>query len=217
MRTLWIALAGIAAVSSSVPAFATTAFYDLSAVDSAANLASGPYGTVSVEESGGSLIFTEMLNPGFKIHDGNSNHNAFSFSLTGSPVISLSNVTSGFALVNASSVTAPPFGSFDYALDCTGCGPGYGGGNPGPLAFTVTSSSGPLSLSSLTSMPYMGNNVYFASDLVDSNGKTGNVGGVATTQSAVPEPATWAMMLIGFGAVGGSLRRRKTVAGAVTT
>ena len=28
---------------------------------------------------------------------------------------------------------------------------------------------------------------------------------------AVPEPATWAMMLIGFGAIGVSLRRRRTV------
>lgn len=29
-------------------------------------------------------------------------------------------------------------------------------------------------------------------------------------RGAVPEPATWAMMLIGFGAVGASMRRRKT-------
>ena len=29
--------------------------------------------------------------------------------------------------------------------------------------------------------------------------------------SAVPEPATWAMMLIGFGAVGHSLRRRRSI------
>ena len=27
--------------------------------------------------------------------------------------------------------------------------------------------------------------------------------------SAVPEPATWAMMLVGFGFVGGTIRRRK--------
>ena len=28
------------------------------------------------------------------------------------------------------------------------------------------------------------------------------------TQSAVPEPATWAMMLVGFGLIGGAMRRR---------
>jgi hypothetical protein len=33
--------------------------------------------------------------------------------------------------------------------------------------------------------------------------------GIAIATSAVPEPGTWAMMLIGFGAVGYSMRRRK--------
>ncbi|QDZ09182.1 PEP-CTERM sorting domain-containing protein [Sphingomonas panacisoli] len=43
---------------------------------------------------------------------------------------------------------------------------------------------------------------------------TSNVGGtfaVTPAVAAVPEPATWAMMLIGFGVVGQSLRRRQTV------
>lgn len=31
------------------------------------------------------------------------------------------------------------------------------------------------------------------------------------TQGAVPEPATWMMMLFGFGLIGGVMRRRKTV------
>ena len=36
------------------------------------------------------------------------------------------------------------------------------------------------------------------------------LGGVATNAvNPVPEPATWAMMLVGFGAVGGVLRTRK--------
>ena len=31
------------------------------------------------------------------------------------------------------------------------------------------------------------------------------------TQGAIPEPATWMMMLFGFGLIGGAMRRRKTV------
>ena len=36
--------------------------------------------------------------------------------------------------------------------------------------------------------------------------------GAPAATGAVPEPATWAMMLVGFGAVGGALRRRQKVA-----
>ena len=42
-----------------------------------------------------------------------------------------------------------------------------------------------------------------------NNSNTGSLGGSVTiTEAAVPEPATWALMLIGFGAVGWQLRRR---------
>lgn len=37
----------------------------------------------------------------------------------------------------------------------------------------------------------------------------GSYGGNATFMPAVPEPATWAMMLLGFGAIGFSMRRRR--------
>ncbi len=37
-------------------------------------------------------------------------------------------------------------------------------------------------------------------------------GGTINISAAVPEPATWAMMLIGFGAIGHSMRRRKQAA-----
>jgi hypothetical protein len=39
---------------------------------------------------------------------------------------------------------------------------------------------------------------------------------ITASPSAVPEPATWAMMLIGFGAVGCSFRKRKTWSAART-
>ena len=39
----------------------------------------------------------------------------------------------------------------------------------------------------------------------------GTVGTVETPVGAVPEPSTWAMMLVGFGAIGASMRRRRSV------
>lgn len=43
-------------------------------------------------------------------------------------------------------------------------------------------------------------------------GKDDTLGGYLDTisLSAVPEPATWAMMIVGFGMVGGAMRRRRT-------
>jgi len=42
-----------------------------------------------------------------------------------------------------------------------------------------------------------------------NNSGAGSLGGSITIRSAVPEPATWAMMLLGFGAVGFAMRRRR--------
>ncbi len=44
-----------------------------------------------------------------------------------------------------------------------------------------------------------------------STGNSFELDNIATT-SAVPEPATWAMMIVGFGLVGGAIRRRRQTA-----
>ena len=97
-------------------------------------------------------------------------------------------------------------------------------GDVGMTSFFINNGSGPLALQSNYSAP--GGTVTFAG-LIDSAGFTqitfsgsapndgvffdrlrfgGTPGGV------VPEPATWAMMILGFGAAGSMIRRRKAVA-----
>jgi hypothetical protein len=46
-----------------------------------------------------------------------------------------------------------------------------------------------------------------------NNNGTGTLGGTITIGQAVPEPGTWAMMLLGFGAIGFAMRRRKQAEG----
>lgn len=43
-----------------------------------------------------------------------------------------------------------------------------------------------------------------------------NSGGISLSIAAVPEPATWAMMIIGFGTIGFAARRRRTAVHALT-
>lgn len=52
-------------------------------------------------------------------------------------------------------------------------------------------------------------NVYGTSNATLTN--SASYAGTLNIASAVPEPATWAMMIAGFGLVGGAMRRRNTV------
>jgi hypothetical protein len=207
-------LSGAAAILSLTACLFTpsahASIYTLSVSDPSAGLGAAPYGTVSVTQdaNGTSLDITETLNAGFEFHGGNTNHTALAFSLAGDPSITISSLTAGFTQVSGSSVSAPPFGSFDYALSCTGCGAGFGGGISGPLSFVLSSNAGALTPSSLIFDTYNGNSIFFSSDLVISNGNTGNAG--ATLTAAVPEPSTWAMLILGFSGIGFMAYRRKS-------
>ena len=211
-KSIALGVAGL--MLASQPALAATQTFTLSVLDPASGLGTGPFGTVTVTENvGGTLTITQVLDPGgaYRIHDGNATHNAFEFSIIGDPAVTITGLTAGFAAFNltaGSNVATPPFADFYTGIDCTtACANGWGGGYSGTLSFTVGSTNA-LTLASLRSTAFGGNSVYFASDLINANGRTGNVGAISQT-GAVPEPATWGMMLIGFAGIGISLRRRR--------
>ena len=78
------------------------------------------------------------------------------------------------------------------------------------LTFTVTGAS-PV----LVGEPFAPRPLYFVVDVAafgaNNTVLTGNIGAVLReSQTAVPEPATWSLMILGFGGVGALLRKRRT-------
>ena len=179
----------------------------------------GPYGTVTATDVGSNLQISVALAPTVTFHTNqNDNQHAIAFDLVGNPTISLVNLLpSGFSLVSTSAGTidAPPFtngggnSTFEYAIDYSGAS-----GLVSNLTFTLSG----LSTADLQSQVYNCNiicvgttNIFFALDISnDDGGRTALTGNVAATFSpAVPEPSTWAMMILGFFGVGFLAYRRK--------
>jgi PEP-CTERM motif len=88
---------------------------------------------------------------------------------------------------------------------------GGGHGNPGPLEFQLLG---------LTVADFIQNGIngyYFGADVIACTGIAGvtcTTGGVAanliTVTPGVPEPSTWAMMILGFAGIGFMAYRRKS-------
>jgi len=83
-------------------------------------------------------------------------------------------------------------------------------GGSGPFSFDIVNNDGPTGLTDSAVF----NGLLSAGDylLTITGTSYGNAqfGGNTTVESAVPEAASWLMMLAGFGVVGAGLRRRRT-------
>jgi hypothetical protein len=174
--------------------------------------------TISQASAGANVVFDIDLKPGY-FFQASTGHDAFTFS----PTFAFSYVTplqANFAPA-APPITNNPYGTFTQGLD-------YGGssGVLQTLDFALTVGSG-FDLSTLgkanftesTAPPNGFTPAFFSADIQgQSNGKGGfNTGVVAADVlihpnpvGSIPEPSTWAMMLLGFGGVGFMAYRRKS-------
>jgi hypothetical protein len=205
LQSLMAGVAFAAAVATAGLAQAATSLtLDLTVADPTAGLNPGPYGTVTITEDMGSLLFTVTPDNGAQFNvNNNSQHHAFVFDLVGAGV-SISDVTTDFSAA-AGPVSDAPFGDWEYAIDYTGMA--KQGGAPASLSFTVSDAANDLTVGSLASFSsFAGVPLYAAADIFD--GKTGNVG-ATLAPTGVPEPATWAVMLLGFGGIGAAMRSRR--------
>ena len=177
--------------------------------------------TISQASVGANVVFDVDLNPGYFFQN-STGHNAFMFN----PGFAFTYVTplqTGFTALTAADTNAP-FGTFQQGLDYSGSN-----GVLQTLDFALAVSStfdlsalGPTNAFAESSAPPNGfTPAFFSADIQgQSNGKGGfNTGDVGASFDVhpnpvgvgdVPEPSTWAMMILGFLGVGFTAYRRKS-------
>jgi len=217
----------VTALSFAGAASAATVYnFNLDTPDPSSDLgAVSDAGTIEVTDTGVDLFIKVTLDNGFQFrHAPDDNHHTFVFqSDLGHATITNFNHPY-FTQTAGATFSDSPFGnSWNNAIDCAhdqqatgaGCSNGAKAGNPTTLSFKVAG----ITFTDLVPKAYTGTKgpvkIYFAADLVGGNGvylgRTGNIGATwdGVPVFGVPEPGTWAMMIVGFGFVGAGLRRRR--------
>jgi hypothetical protein len=239
MRLKVLAATALATVLAIAPASATATYTSLLEYKDTGGTPtqSGPYGKVTLTEVNANTIdvTVTLFSPEIGFLNTGGPHDPFLFNLTGNYPVTVTNTSGqtfyngGFDTAGTSSTNwvATPFGRFTNRIGC--CNDKNGGANasPPPLTFSVYDSNGiTFAGVNATFDPVTGRVVtlgtgdhflsnsggwWFTADLVDKNGATFNVAAKDAfgPTAPVPEPASWAMMIVGFGVVGGVMRRRR--------
>jgi hypothetical protein len=200
---------------------------------------SGPFAKVLLQEIDSKTInvTVTLFSPEVGFLNTGGPHDPFLFNLTGNYPVTVTNTTGQTFVnggydsdtVNGPNFTATPFGNFTNKIACCDDKNGASHMSPPPLTFSVHDDNGItvagigalfdpnsgklFALGTGDHFTSNGGGWWFAADLVDSQGRTFNVAArdmYRLKTGAVPEPASWALMITGFGAVGVAMRRRRT-------
>jgi hypothetical protein len=171
----------------------------------------GPYGTVNVtltNATTANVSFTSATPTYFFIgaQAADVNVNATTWTLSGL-------TGNGGALTNGGSNAVDGFGVFNQTIDQFD---GFAS-RSSSISFTLTNTSGTWASDSLVlTANSLGNTVGAHIGACDAGCTQFLSTGFATNGGApIPEPATWAMMILGFGGIGAMMRRRRSLAPAI--
>ena len=217
MKTIFAAAALAATAFLALPVTAANAAtYFLTVDNCSGGCGQASYGQINVTGEGtGTLSVDIELNANTIFQQAGKNpHNDIWFD-TNTSTVTIGGLASPFSAngvqaAGSNAANGASFGNYDYVIQRSSAG------NPGSpltgqhsLAFTV---SGPSALA-LESTTVGSNNIFFVVDIAGYNPLSGalvNTGRVgATIQAGIPEPASWALMILGFGGVGAVLRSRR--------
>ncbi len=155
--------------------------------------------------SGSSYLFNYLLTNTSSAPTTSSAVTAFGFNIDPNALLTGSSVSGTFNVVSSGQV------SQGYNLEmCFKSGQNNNcAGSPGNQGVNMgTSGSGQIAIG-FSSLP---DQITLSDYLVRYQAVNGSGSAVGSPVPAVPEPSTWGLMLLGFGAIGVSMRRRKPVA-----
>jgi hypothetical protein len=224
MRVLPAFAAGVAAVALATSASAAVVF--VSGTSQTINFNGMENGT-PISGLSGQITYTltgftnggKTANFNFSVTDTaggattGSRISTFGFNVT--PDITGASITGGTVFTGASNGNVPSLGSFEF---CATAGPncaGGGGGGAAEGAGPVTGSFALTFASALSSVTFDQEYVRYQSV---NNAQAGLEGGSAVglpTTGGVPEPTSWAMMILGVFGVGAVLRRQRQAKAAL--
>jgi hypothetical protein len=187
--------------------------YNLGTPPGCSTCGSGPFGTVTVTpEAGGDTLHVSIsLDPGVYFNQAGAAFEAVAFSLLGDAAATIQNIsdTADFSIAGLTENVENKFhqdgaGSFDYGINWIGTGNNSSLGVQ-TLSFDIVGSS-------MLSLDASDMGALFGVDVAITN-PPGSLdapatGIVSALPGGVPEPATWALLIMGVGLAGSALRRR---------